>query len=78
VEHHQAVRSRRIAHEKEVKSRPDYLDTDERPEFEPEPGFSVEFVFAMVFKVHFRDRFMKRPEDDLVSNAITIERDLYN
>ena len=32
----------------------------------------------MVFKVHFRDRWMKRGEDDLVSNAITIERDLFN
>lgn len=32
----------------------------------------------MVFKVHFRDRYMKRGEDDLVSNAITIERDLFN
>lgn len=78
VEHHQAVRTRRIAHEKEVKSDPDYKDSDEHPEFEPEVGFSVEFVYAMVFKVHFRDRFMKRPDDDLVSNAITIERDLYN
>ena len=78
MEHHQAVRTRRIAHEKEVKSDPDYKDSDEHPEFEPEVGFSVEFVYAMVFKVHFRDRFMKKPDDDLVSNAITIERDLYN
>ena len=32
----------------------------------------------MVFKVHFRDRWMRKPGDDLISNAITIERDLYN
>jgi hypothetical protein len=78
VDHHEAVRTRRIAHEKNVKSDPEYLDSDEIPEFEPERGFSVEFAYAMVFKVHFRDRWMKKPVDDLVSNAITIERDLYN
>ena len=51
---------------------------DEKPAFEPEKGFSIEFVYAMVFKVHFRDRWMKRGVDDLDSNAITIERDLFN
>jgi len=81
VEHHEAVRTRRIAHEKNLKGNPAYQEikeADEEPQFEPEKGFSVEFVYAMVFKVHFRDRWMRRPEDDLVSNAITIERDLYN
>ena len=78
VEHHDALRTRRIAHEKNLRNDPAYSEYEEHPEFEPERGFSVEFVYAMLFKVHFRDRFMRKPGDDLVSNAITLERDLYN
>jgi hypothetical protein len=78
VDHHDALRTRRIAHEKIIRNLPAYSEIEEHAPFEPERGFSVEFVYAMLFKVHFRDRFMRKPYDDLVSNAITIERDLYN
>ena len=36
----------------------------------------MDFIYAMVFNIHFRERWMRYPDEDLVSHAIEIERDL--
>ena len=68
-----------MAHDKRMKDQLDeaFHEIDET-EFQPEPGFRLEFEYDMIFNVHFRERWMKLPEQDLVSHAIEIERELYD
>lgn len=76
--HHIALKQKRIEHEKKIKANPAYKEIDEIPEYKPEPGESLEFAYVMVFNVYFRERWMRKPGNDIVSNAVTLERDLYN
>ena len=66
-----------MAHTKNVRESGAYHQYEEAPPFEPEPGFSLEFVYGMIFKVYFRERWMRNPEEDLIGNSIAIERDLF-
>ena len=81
ADHDIAVRERKLKHEKkkaDLQSRGEWNDDDlANEDFDVEPGFSKEFMLAMVFKIYFRDRWMKNPEDALVSHAISLERELY-
>ena len=79
--HHVALRERKLDYEKrkrDARSRGEWQDDDLKTEdFAVEAGFSKEFALAMVFKIYFRDRWMKNPEESLVAHAISLERELY-
>ena len=47
-------------------------------DFKPEDGFSLEFVYDMIFNIHFRERWMRFPESDLITHAIELERNLFD
>jgi hypothetical protein len=68
-----------MTHEKKMQDKSEQGEiTDYSLDFKPEDGFSLEFVYDMIFNIHFRERWMRVPEQDLVSHAIELERELYD
>ena len=83
ADHDTAVRERKLDYERkkrDARSRGEDEDDSDlaNEDFDVEPGFNKEFMLAMVFKIYFRDRWMKNPEEALVSHAIALERELYS
>ena len=70
----QIEEEKKLRDKKEAQAKGDFEIIDEdRPDLKLE-GFS----FDMVFQVFFRDRFMKRGNEDLMAHSMTIEHELHH
>ena len=52
-----------MAHDQKMReiSEKGLVENIDEENFQPEEGFSLEFVYDMIFNIHFRERWMRFP-----------------